>query len=125
MAVAAGWIAYTHFWKDPARSRSRIAISRGARAPGAAGQTERRFRRRDTLATYVQSVRPGEPLRLPPIDFSHDEAVFVAVGPRSSTGYALRVVSAEAEHGRVGITLASRHPDSTIRSRHTSRTRIV
>ena len=71
---------------------------------------KRRFVRRVTLADYVRAVRPGEPLRLPRIDFPRDEAVLVATGPRSSTGYSLRVVSAEEERGRLVITLREQTP---------------
>ena len=68
------------------------------------------FRRRDQLAEYVRATRPGEPLRLPQIDFSREEAVFVATGPRSSTGYALRLVSAREERGRAVFTFRERTP---------------
>jgi hypothetical protein len=63
------------------------------------------FTRREQLERYVRTVRPGEPLRLPQIDFSRDRAVFVTVGPRSSRGYALRVVAAEEERGRAFVVL--------------------
>jgi hypothetical protein len=58
----------------------------------------------------VRRARPGEPLRLPPIDFSREEAILVTTGPRSSTGYALRVVSAEEERGRTLIALREETP---------------
>jgi hypothetical protein len=112
IVVASGWIAYTHFWEDggakPLAYRDLTAALVPLEPPA---QTERRFRRRDLLATYVRSVRPGEPLRLPRIDFSREEAVFVATGPRSSTGYALHIVSAEAERGRVVITFREQTPN--------------
>jgi hypothetical protein len=111
LVVAAGWVAYTHLWRD---SGARLLAYRdvtSALAPlEPPAQTERRFQARDALAAYVREVRPGEPLRLPPIDFKREEAVFVATGPRSSTGYALEVVSAREERGRLLIAFRERTP---------------
>jgi hypothetical protein len=111
LVVAAGWLAHTHLWRDggakPLAYRDLTAALAPLEPPA---QTERRFRRRDTLAAYVRLVRPGRPLRLPPIDFSQEEAVFVASGPRSSTGYHLHVGSAEEERGRVLITFREQTP---------------
>jgi hypothetical protein len=112
IVVACGWIAYTHLWEEggaePLAYRDLTAALAPLEPPA---QTERRFRQREALATYLRSVRPGERLRLPRIDFSREEAVFVASGPRSSTGYVLRVVSAETERGRVVITLREQTPN--------------
>lgn len=55
-------------------------------------------------------MRPGQPLHLPRIDFAHDDAVLVTSGPRSSAGYALRLVSAREERGRVLFTFRERTP---------------
>jgi hypothetical protein len=111
LVVAAGWTAYTHLWQEsgarPLAYRDLTAALAPLEPPA---QTERRFRRHDTLAAYVRGVRPGEPLRLPRIDFSREEAVFVATGPRSSTGYALDVVSAKEERGRLVIRFRERTP---------------
>ena len=35
---------------------------------------------------------PGRAPRVPPIDFPRNEVVVVSLGPRSSTGYSLRIV---------------------------------
>jgi hypothetical protein len=57
-----------------------------------------------TRATY------GRHPRAPRIDFAHREAVLVAAGPRSSTGYSLRVESI-TEHGdSIDVVVRERTP---------------
>ncbi len=46
----------------------------------------------------------------PPIDFNRREALLAAVGPRSSTGYDLRVVSVTEQRDRVVVLLRERTP---------------
>jgi len=53
---------------------------------------------------------PGRAPRLPPIDFSHREAILIASGPRSSTGYSLRVVSVRETSDRIAVTVHERTP---------------
>ena len=112
IVVAGGWIAYTHLWEAGGSKPLAYRDLTTALAPlEPPAQTERRFSRSETLAKYVRSVRPGKPLRLPRVDFSRDEAVLVATGPRSSTGYALIVASADEQRGRVTIRFRERAPN--------------
>jgi hypothetical protein len=53
---------------------------------------------------------PGRGPRAPTIDFAHREAILVAVGPRSSTGYALRVVKVRETSDRIAVTVQERTP---------------
>lgn len=53
---------------------------------------------------------PGRRLRIPRIDFARREAVLVAAGPRSSTGYELRVLSVRERGGRLVVTVHERTP---------------
>ena len=109
--MAGGWIAYAHLWRDggatPLLYRDLTAALPRLEPPV---ETRRRFRHRDQLATYVRAVRPGEPLSLPRIDFAREEAVLVAAGPRSSTGYTLQVTSAREVRGRVLVVVRERTP---------------
>lgn len=63
------------------------------------------FTRGDKLAAYLAAVMPGNEPAAPPIDFSRRKAVLAAVGPRSSSGYFLRVVSASLRDGHARIVL--------------------
>jgi hypothetical protein len=53
---------------------------------------------------------PGVKVHVPPIDFAHREAFLVAVGPRSSTGYALRVVRVHQIGGHVDVVVREQTP---------------
>lgn len=50
------------------------------------------FRNRATLLAVLERNNPGRPIHLPNIDFGRREIYLVAAGPRSSSGYELRVV---------------------------------
>ena len=63
------------------------------------------FTRRVKLTGYLAAVMPGDEPVAPPIDFSRRKAVLVALGPRSSSGYFLRVVSASLRDGHARIVL--------------------
>ena len=110
-AVGCGWLAYTHVWREGGNRRLAyhdLTAQLAPLEPPAAAQLL--FTRRDQLERYVRLVRPGEALRLPPIDFARDAAVLVTTGPRSSTGYVLRVVSATDQRGRVVIAVHEEAP---------------
>jgi hypothetical protein len=68
------------------------------------------FRDRASLVEFLARMNPGQPLQLPPIDFGRQEVYLVAAGPRSSTGYELRVVRVRDEGGRIVVTVRERTP---------------
>jgi hypothetical protein len=49
------------------------------------------YHSRGPLERLLRATMPGRPPRLPRVDWSHEEVVVVSLGPRSSSGYALRV----------------------------------
>jgi hypothetical protein len=53
---------------------------------------------------------PGVAIRLPPVDFGTHETFLVAAGPRSSTGYALRVVRVYEHGDHVQVVVRERTP---------------
>jgi hypothetical protein len=53
---------------------------------------------------------PGRAPKVPPIDFSRREAILIASGPRSSTGYSLHVVSVRETNDRVAVTVREDTP---------------
>jgi PrcB C-terminal len=57
--------------------------------------TRQLFRSREELVEVLAQHNPGRTVRLPKIDFSRQEIYLVAAGPRSSTGYELRIVSVQ------------------------------
>ena len=72
--------------------------------------TVNRATSRDELLTVLQRNNPGRSVTLPPIDFSRQETFLVATGPRSSTGYALRVVRVEERGGNIDVLVRERTP---------------
>jgi hypothetical protein len=53
---------------------------------------------------------PGRRIKLPRIDFSRREAILVAAGPRSSTGYVLRILGVRETSSRIVVTVRERTP---------------
>ena len=72
--------------------------------------TRQLFRTREEFVTYLERQMPGRAPAAPAIDFSRREAILIAVGPRSSTGYALRVVKVRETSDRVAVTVRERTP---------------
>ena len=67
--------------------------------------TVNRASSRDELREVLQRNNPGRKLALPPVDFRRQETFHVAAGPRSSTGYALRVVRVEEQGGHIDVVV--------------------
>jgi len=59
---------------------------------------------------YLQHAMPGRRIELPRIDFSRREAILVAAGPRSSTGYHLRILGVREVGSRIVVTVRERTP---------------
>lgn len=106
VALVAGWIAYTHLWRDararPLAYRDLTAELRGLQPARQAGRV---FSDAKGLARYARFAGSSGEVRLPRIDFARDEAVLFASGPRSSSGYTLRIERAVEERGRVLIVV--------------------
>jgi hypothetical protein len=60
-----------------------------------------------TQAAFARYVRRESPsvTKLPRIDWAHREAILVSAGPRSSTGYVLRIVSVRETSHHVVVTV--------------------
>lgn len=72
--------------------------------------TTKHFDNRDDLVEVLERNNPGRTLSLPPIDWSDQTVYLVAAGPRSSTGYDLRIESVRDEGDRILITVRERAP---------------
>lgn len=68
------------------------------------------FTNRAELAKYLRHTVPAGQVLVPRVDWAHREAILVASGPRSSTGYSLQVVSLYARGGRLALTVKERTP---------------
>ena len=68
------------------------------------------FSSRSALLYVLARNNPGRRITLPPIDFTRREVYLVAAGPRSSTGYDLRIVAVRDEGDRILVTVHERTP---------------
>lgn len=115
MAVAAlvalgGWIAWSRgaepephplAWRDVTRSLGPVELTRPA------GATFESF---DDLSAYLRAAMPGRVPRPLPVDFERNEVILIASGARSSTGYALHVLSVTERSDRVIVTVREETP---------------
>jgi hypothetical protein len=67
-------------------------------------------RSRQELLEVLHRNNPGLNIKLPPIDYAKQETFVVAAGPRSSTGYSLRVVRVYEHGGHVQVVVRERTP---------------
>jgi len=110
--LAAGvWLAYTHWWgrgdahplayRDLTRRIGRVEFTR--RVTGV-------YHSRGALQRLLDATMPGRAPKAPALDYSHDEVVIVSLGPRSSSGYSLRVVRLVERRRGIYLTLRERTP---------------
>jgi hypothetical protein len=72
--------------------------------------TRQLFRTRAALDAVLERSNPGRDVEVPPIDFTRREAYLVAAGPRSSTGYDLRIVRVQDVGDHVVVVVRERTP---------------
>jgi hypothetical protein len=68
------------------------------------------YRSRRALLDVLERNNPGRQIDVPPIDFSRREVYLVAAGPRSSTGYVLRIDEVRDEGDKVVVVVHERTP---------------
>ena len=107
IAVGAIWDRVSDAPAETVSWRDLTGELRGLELPR---QTGRAYQSRGRLADYLRAVMPGRAPVLPRIDFRRDEAVLVGSGPRSSTGYDLRVVRVEDRGDTVDVRVRERTP---------------
>jgi hypothetical protein len=72
--------------------------------------TVKLFDNRRDLVEVLERNNPGRRLHLPRLDFGRQEVFLVAAGPRSSTGYDLRIVRVQDEGDHVLVVVRERAP---------------
>jgi protease stability complex PrcB-like protein len=68
------------------------------------------FRSRAALLDVLERNNPGRPIHLPNIDFGDREIYLVAAGPRSSSGYELKVVRVSDLGDHIVVVVHERTP---------------
>ncbi len=109
--LAAGWIAYVHAWRHGGDRQLAFRDLSARLGPLQFPRpTFRVFLRREKLVAYLDAILPGRAPSPPPIDFVHRKAVLISIGPRSSTGYVVRVVRVVEERSRVVVVAREQSP---------------
>jgi hypothetical protein len=109
--AAAGWLVYTQWWgQSGARELAwhdlnprlgRVEFTRKVTAV---------YHSRAPFARLLEATMPGRAPRPPALDFDKQEAVVVSLGPRSSTGYSLRVERVAERRRGIYVYLRERTP---------------
>jgi hypothetical protein len=91
--AAAGWLVYAQWWgqggkhelawRDLNAQLGRVEFTRKVTAV---------YRSPAPFARLLDATMPGRAPQPPRVDWARDEVVVIALGPRSSTGYSLRIV---------------------------------
>jgi hypothetical protein len=68
------------------------------------------YHSRAALQRLLDATMPGRAPTAPALDFSRNEVIVVSLGPRSSSGYSLRVVKLVERRRGVYLTLRERTP---------------
>ena len=66
------------------------------------------FRKPSSLARYLEETGARKPV--PAVDFSDRQLLLVSPGPRSSSGYAVEVLSAREADGEITVRVRERSP---------------
>jgi hypothetical protein len=102
-ALAAAWILYVDRYRHGGdRALAWADLSAKLGRPQFAKPVSKAFHDAASLERFVS--------RPPPIDFPRREAVLVASGPRSSTGYSLDVLRVTDERSRIVVEVRERTP---------------
>jgi hypothetical protein len=109
--AAAGWLVYSQWWgrgdayelawQDLNGQLGRVEFTRKVSAV---------YRSRAPFAHLLAATMPGRGPKPPAVDFGGREVVVVSLGPRSSTGYSLRVERVVERRREVDVYLRERTP---------------
>ena len=112
VALAAGsWLVYSQWWgrgdvhelawRDLNGELGRVEFTRKVSAV---------YRSRAPFAHLLETTMPGRAPKAPPVDFDRREVVVVSLGPRSSSGYSLRVERVVERRREIDVYLRERTP---------------
>jgi hypothetical protein len=90
---AAGWLVYAHrwggggahriAWRDLSPRLGEVEFTRKVTAV---------YRSPTAFTRLLEATMPGRAPQPPPVDWTREQVVVIALGPRSSTGYSLRIL---------------------------------
>ena len=111
LLAGGAWVSYAELWRHGGgRPVAWRDLSGRLGAAELSKPVFRRFRTRRSLEQYLAHAMPGRAPAVPGIDFGRDDALLVAVGARSSTGYSVRLVSVSEERSRIAARVRETAP---------------
>jgi hypothetical protein len=109
--AAAGWLVYAQWWgpggahelawRDLNPRLGRVEFTRKVTAV---------YKSRAPFARLLEATMPGRAPEPPPVDYGRREVVVVSLGPRSSSGYSLRVERVVERRREIDVYLRERTP---------------
>jgi hypothetical protein len=88
-------------WRDLTPRLGRVEFTRKVTAV---------YRSRADLARLLEATMPGRAPEPPKVDWARDEVVVIALGPRSSTGYSLRILRIVERRRGIDVYARERTP---------------
>jgi hypothetical protein len=111
VVAALAWLAYAHWWgrgsehevawRDLTPQLGRVEFTRKVTAV---------YRSRPPLERLLRATMPGRAPKPPRVDWPREQVVVISLGPRSSTGYSLRIVRVVERRRGVDVILRERTP---------------
>jgi hypothetical protein len=109
--AAAGWLLYAQWWgqgdkhalawRDLTPQLGTVEFTRKVTAV---------YHSRGPFARLLAATMPGRAPQPPPVDWSRDQVVVIALGPRSSTGYSLRILRVLERRRGIDVYARERTP---------------
>jgi protease stability complex PrcB-like protein len=90
--AAGGWLLYTQVWTGKAEPVAWHDLTPQLGRVEFTRKVTGVYRSRQRLATLLEATMPGRAPEPPRLDWSREQVVLIALGPRSSTGYSLRIL---------------------------------
>lgn len=110
LALLAGWLVYAHVTSSGGHALAWRDVT--ARLPHATFDrpTVKILDDESQLEQFLARAMPGRAPQTPRFDFSHDELLLVAAGPRSSTGYSVAIEGVVDEPSRILVRAREHTP---------------
>jgi len=90
--AAGGWLLYTQVWTGQTEPVPYTDITKQLGTIEFTRKITAVYNSRRPFENLLDATMPGRAPRLPPHNWARDQVVVIALGPRSSTGYSLRIL---------------------------------
>jgi PrcB C-terminal len=91
--LIAGRLVYTQVWgMGGAKPVAWVDVTHRTGTIEFSRRVQGVYHSRAAFERLLESTMPGRTPKPPPHDWAHDQIVVIALGPRSSTGYSLRIL---------------------------------